>query len=369
MSQLFGSDITLPRDPTEPLQATTKQYVDAIATNVRQVEMEIGLLLAQSNIPSDWCTIKMNLLRSNEYIRVLAYSPELDLFVGGGSVGTMTYSKDGVIWRTVSRIGTSAIYKILWVPEKSFFLCCNWSGELAISYDGKAWTVVHKYSSPGVLCWSPDLKLFLVTGFNSFLLSSTDGINWSSRSTTGTFFSYQYPMDMIWDSVNKRFLGVGGYVNSGNNEMAQSPDGTAWVRSVYSGIAYSMIYSVGYSPTLNRYAVGSSYAEISLSNDAAGNSWTKRGNYKDSSSNGLYTMRWYTGLNCFMTGAARDGRLFVSTDGTNWPAKVTPFTATGGIYDTAYSPQSKVFVIGGAAGSGGMIATRKLNNVSELVNA
>ena len=369
MPQLFGSDITLPRDPTEPLQATTKQYVDTISANLRQVDQEIGLLLAQINIPDGWCTVKMNVLRSGEHVRVLAYSPELDLFVGGGSTGTMTYSKDGVIWRTASRIGTSEIYKILWVPEKGFFLCCNWSGELAISSDGKAWTVVHKYSAPGVLCWSPDLELFLVTGYNKFLLSSADGVNWSSHSTTGTFFSYQYPMDMIWDGVNKRFLGVGGHVNSGNNEMTQSPDGTAWVRSTYSGVAYSIIISVGYSPTLNRYAVGSSYAEISLSNDSTGNSWTKRGNYKDSTSNYLYTMRWYTGLNCFMTGASRDGRLFISTDGTNWPTKVTPFTATGGIFDTAYSPQSKILVIGGVAGSSGMIATRKLNNVSELVNA
>ena len=75
MSQLFGSDITLPRDPTEPLQATTKQYVDTIYANLRQVDMEIGLLLAQTNITDGWCTVKMNVLRTSEYIRVLAYRP------------------------------------------------------------------------------------------------------------------------------------------------------------------------------------------------------------------------------------------------------------------------------------------------------
>lgn len=146
-----------------------------------------------------------------------AWSPELNLFVGGGDNNSF-YSYDGVLW---SISDSSVMRSIAWSPSLKLFVGV---GEQAYgqspfliytSSTGTNWTQVYSDGAAnaigGSVTWSPELNVFVCayvcvseTNSDVRVFTSSNGVSWTYRGTN--IIQASDGGDLIWSSELKIFL-------------------------------------------------------------------------------------------------------------------------------------------------------------------
>ena len=129
----------------------------------------------------------------------------------------------------------------------------------------------YRFDVFGITAWlysitySSELNMFITVGSNGVMLTSNDGINWTSRTSgiPSTLYSITYSSEL------NMFITVGD-----SGVILTSNDGINWI-SRTSGIT-SMLFSITYSSELNMFITVGDNGVILTSND--GINWTNTDN-------------------------------------------------------------------------------------------
>lgn len=279
-----------------------------------------------------------------------AWSPELNLFVIVGGVGTnecVATSDDGVNWtiRTVTST-TIAFYDVCWAAELSLFVAVGGSPGTVVmtSPDGITWTdrTCPSGSWRGV-AYSPDINMFVGvanTPGTGKAMSSPDGITWTDR-TGALGGSWR---KVTWADSLALFVAVGNLNASTQNAMT-SPDGITWTRRTTPDTI--TLRDVAWSPELDiLVGVGSvsippGTTRVTSSTD--GITWTARAYPSDFSA---WAVAWSPELRIFL--AAQEGavafRAATSEDGITW-TNISPNCGQSIINDVVWSPGLEKFLL------------------------
>lgn len=204
---------------------------------------ELGLLVATGEVvttsPDGITWTSRGATPGQEYFSSVAWSPSLELFVAtagySASVHDTMTSTDGINWTGGGLISTAGLDwgDVVWAEELGLFVTGsdnvedNGVDDIATSPDGTTWTL----RSSGItaittgmvaIAWSPTLGLLAAVGFNGFLATSSDGVNWTQR--TGS-------TDRAWQSVIwAEGIGFVAMANFGGFVMT-SADGVTWTQA------------------------------------------------------------------------------------------------------------------------------------------
>ena len=162
----------------------------------------------------------------------VTWSPERSLFVAVGSTNgddmVMT-SPNGINWTLRTVLFAPSLYSVTWSPQLGRFVAVGRDiNHFIYSNDGINWTkgqISPDYQWNSV-CWSPELGIFVAvsdfssTNSNNRVMTSTNGINWTIR-TTPSSTSGQNWKSVIWVSELKLFIAVG-------YSIMTSTDGITW---------------------------------------------------------------------------------------------------------------------------------------------
>jgi hypothetical protein len=129
---------------------------------------------------------------------------------------------------------TGGIFGVTFAKDR--FLACGANGQIAVSYDGSNWTLVHNPGNTQNLyriAYAPGKGYVAVgsvanSGGAGVTLYSADGDNWTTVSPAldnGTYSNV--PIYGVGYGGGK-FLAVGGVVNTPTNHIATSADGVNW---------------------------------------------------------------------------------------------------------------------------------------------
>jgi alpha-tubulin suppressor-like RCC1 family protein len=141
------------------------------------------------------------------------WNPDLALFTvlaNNGSNRVMN-STDGINWTSPnnSNYNTQSWSSLCWSPQLSLYAAVATSGteRIMTSSDGQNWSLVNNSTNTWTsICWSPELNMFVGIGnANSATLRSTNGINWTTSSTTQYINSWS---SICWVPRLKLFLAV-----------------------------------------------------------------------------------------------------------------------------------------------------------------
>ena len=276
------------------------------------------------------------------------------------------------------------------------------------SYNGIDWEGVLTPNSPaynyGCITWSSDLNLFVaisqIGGTTNYgILSSSDGINWFNR----TIPAVNTWSTVTWGGVSgsKVFVALS---SNGTNRLMTSPDGITWTSRTITSQTWS---SVVWSPELNIFAaISSNGATTAISTSPNGITWTLRsvpisaqwtsitwggttgnkrfvacaqGSQIMTSTDGItWTLQttlsgtrtpksiiWASNLNKFIIvcNTGINNRIITSSDGINWSTAITQNLDIN--YQTiCYSPELNIIVAGGNASG-----VYKYNNISTSIDS
>ena len=192
--------------------------------------------------------------------------------------------------------------------------------------------------------------LFVAGGFGNTIISSTDGITWTSRSSTSDAkpdANYYQVNGLAWSASTNRFIAVGdrtGVNNSIPPLLATSPDGITWTRaSLASGTYIGAKLTDITSDSTGITVVGPGY----IFHSADGVAWTTElpdgigsANLSGVASSG--TVRVAVGYDNAMTPAAL---IYISNNRGAW----TRVTAPTGFAPNDVTWNGSVFVIVGSS--------------------
>ena len=168
------------------------------------------------------------------------------LWVAVGEGGAIVTSTNGVDW-TSRTSPTNALFRGV-AYGNGIYVACGDNGAIVRSTDGATWTsvsagtnlslqgvgygmdFVNSGETNGVPAESP---LFVITGQNGLLLTSTNGVGWTTR-TSGTTV---YISDVMY--------GNGYYVAVGNTRILRSSDGIDWSFATNAAYLYRAAYCSG----------------------------------------------------------------------------------------------------------------------------
>jgi hypothetical protein len=144
-----------------------------------------------------------------------------------------------------------------------------YTDSIMTSPDGITWTIRSnpmdgtRAVTPWGLVAHPTTALVLATGVSAghCIISSTDGISWTTRYTSGSgqCLAYSPTLDL--------FIGVGAWGSS--NNCLTSPDGITWTPSI---APFGTAYGIDWSESLGLFIVSRSNGTIYTSPDAV--NWT-----------------------------------------------------------------------------------------------
>ncbi|MBR3197087.1 MAG: phage tail family protein [Methanobrevibacter sp.] len=273
----------------------------------------------------------------------ICYSSELNLFATVGTNGEIQISKDGVNWETYNVGNNYDLNSICYSSELNLFVAVG--NQIVISSDGKEWTIVN-ISNPYLknICYSSELNLFVAVGQNGTILTSSDGLNWTSQTSgiSSLLNSICYSDDL------NLFIAVGA-----SGIILTSSDGINWTSQISNVTQnlYSIIY--GYNKFV---AVGAS-GTILTSSD--GVSWTSRSGAES------YTMKeiiYSKDLELFIAIAGTNN--IISKDGITWNVQLLGSYGTNAI---CYSSELNLLVMVGY-GSENIYIFTSLDGINWNVN-
>ena len=279
--------------------------------------------------------------------RDIVWSPELSLFVAISESSVIT-SSDGITWtsRTPS-ITNGSISCIEWSPELGLFAACGNSGTSRImtSPDGINWTNRAAPSVCNDIVWAAELSRFVAISTTEFSgMYSSDGINWTS-----TIQPVSLQTGVAWSPE----LGV--FVTSGYwRSPMKSFDGITWVTGNSPSLASYMC--VTWCPQRGMF-VAAARDENKLVYSYDGLTWQERSGF-----GGCKKLAWISDLGVFV-GVASIGNNRIATTKdilTNWYQRMTgsQFYWEG----LAWSQDLGILAVVGAGGATSMVATSAFPN-------
>lgn len=271
-------------------------------------------------------------------------------------------------------IDISGYYEVNGIPiNNSFYPSLNPSavGPRALS----VWTDSAQGNSNRSVTWSPELGLFALCSNSldiSGIYTSTDGVNWTARTTPaygpwditwaryvndvsrgmfvavsslGTMSSFNgidwsgnaVPsandwVGITWSPEKQIFVSVARGATVNNNTVMVSSNGTTW--TAYTPPINAS--SVCWAKELNKFfAIGSSQGVMSSSD---GINW----NITNNSISGTNII-WSSELGKLLANGGSGNSLCISTDGINWTNVTTPLTGAA-FSALAWSPQLNMFL-------------------------
>ena len=291
----------------------------------------------------------------------VCWAPELSLFCavsqdGSGTQQVMT-STDGVNWTIRNSSITKTWRSICWSPELSLFCAVASTGNsfdnVMTSYNGINWTTRTLSITPILqsVCWSSELNLFCAVGGTGIILTSTNGINWSSVSIS----NYNWT-SVCWSSDLSLFCAV-----STSSYVGISRDGIIWASYSVSNINWS---SVCWSAELGIFcAVASSGIDSNRAMTSSdGINWIIRAT---PSTNQWISVCWAPELSIFCSVASlgTSNVVMISKNGSNWiPQRGAISNSWQSI---CWSPELSIFCSVSSAG----IGNRVMNSEKGIPNS
>jgi hypothetical protein len=173
---------------------------------------------------------------TNSYIRSIAWSPNLEIWVAvgyTGSAGGVQYSYDGFTWILVSTtLFTTAGYGVSWGEDKFVACGAGTNSKIWYSYDGINWvaSIVAVFATNAISAFWSGTK-WVVTGTSnntSSIAYSYDGISWTLAqpamlNATATIYG-----GVAWSQSLGIWVACGTVIGSGNQGVYYSYDGINW---------------------------------------------------------------------------------------------------------------------------------------------
>jgi hypothetical protein len=253
-------------------------------------------------------------------------------------------------WTSRSATANNEWQGVCWSPELRLFVAVSQGGsnnKVMTSSDGINW--ISRTSAGGFgsywqcVCWSPQLRLFVALCFGSNLVTdniramfSSDGVSWSPATSPPEPNSWR---DVCWSPELGLFLAVADS-GSGTNRLAISSDGKNWTGIVPSGTQRAW-YRCCWSPQLRIFVIigGNPQMEVIISSN--GTTWSRA-----SITNHIWsTVCWSPELGIFLAvTAGAPIRVTTSSDGITWTL-ITIRTTTNIIVSACcWSSQLGLFV-------------------------
>lgn len=270
----------------------------------------------------------------------VAWSPKLGIFcaVGGSSSPAAATSPDGLTWTTRATPTSNGVSTVVWAPEIEIFCyICN-SGEAATSSNGINWTrrvLPAGINSWASMCWSPKLRLFCaVSASNTYpggrIITSPDGITWTVRSTGNNAHIFR---SVCWSEDLGIFCAVGS-----SGVSITSSDGVVWTTTSSSLPDFATIPPLAlvcWSSALGIFLAAESTvspAALRILSSANGSSWSLKKTGTPVAS--IRYMNWVPELRSFIAGGSApsgSGKIMRSADGGTW----TSIARRAGPYQSA----------------------------------
>lgn len=183
-------------------------------------------------------------------------------------------------------------------------------------------------------CWSPDLALFAVAGFDPALtnaiITSPDGAVWTARGnpfTSGSGLAW----DIVWAAGLGLFVAVG--YGAAGDAIATSPDGITWTGRGAPFGTFTALTAVAWSEAQALLVAGAGGSSV-IATSPDGITWTARSTPFDG---GGYVggIAYSPALDLWVAvgnNGADDKCVMTSPDGITWTAQTTPIdgdAATG----------------------------------------
>jgi len=269
---------------------------------VRRWLVAVGLWLSLCTLvnagPLDNWTVRRT--NSAETLTEIAYAN--GTFVAVGYQGVILSSPDGKVWTRRNSGVTDDFHRVTFCRDR--FFAFTWGGVLSSSADGMAWSAMDTYAaglgSPRTMLWTNGLFIAGATLNGYSILTSTDGITWTTRF--GTF--QPYILDVTF--------GGGMYVAVGGANIIASSDGINWTNvahPIYSGSFFRVAYGNNTFAVVGYFANSAPSVIMTSTN---GLDWTTR------DPNGDYELGTIAfGNGSFVAGGGR-GIVATSEDAVNW---------------------------------------------------
>ena len=242
---------------------------------------------------------------------------------------------------------------VVWAPELSIFAAVSSTGsanQIMTSPDGINWTSrTTPTNTFTAITWSSELSIFVVVaalGTGNRVMTSPDGIVWTTRSSAADN-SWQ---SVVWSPELRLFVAV-AYSGTGNRVMTSS-NGITW--TTRSSAANNDWYDVAWSPELSLFvAVAASGTGNRVMTSPDGITWTTRVSGED---NTWYDVAWSSELSLFVAVAfSGTNRVMTSPDGFTWTTRTA--AAANQWRGLTWSPELSVFVAVSADGGSSRLMT------------
>jgi hypothetical protein len=184
----------------------------------------------------------------------VCWSPELGLFVAVGDTGShrVITSRNGTSWNGYN-VGSYALRSICWSPELGIFVIVGGGDFIITSNNGIDWSLRSIPISIESYCitWSPQVGIFVALSYHGAqIITSSNGIDWIGR-VVGSIpvpAANTYPnvgwAGICWSAELGLFIGV---AQTGNAKVMTSPDGINWTSRQSPSTVFK---SVCWSPEL-----------------------------------------------------------------------------------------------------------------------
>lgn len=186
---------------------------------------------------------------------------------------------------------------IVYNSSLNLFCAIGNNNEILTSSNGISWTSISVGIGSKKISYSPELDLLCT-------LTTNNGVLLSSSATTWTYYSINIiANELVWSSELKLFCAVGP------NYSYTSGDGIIW----NNGISPTSVTDLTWSPKLGLFAVSTENTSIPIYLSINGLNWTSIGFNSDSI---IGALEWSENLGIFVGQSST--RIITSTNGTNW---------------------------------------------------
>ena len=260
---------------------------------------------AQSINGSRWDYITFNISSGSDFYDI-AFNYEKNIYLAGGNNGHLLRSLDGKKWEYYVYNTNRNIVRIIYSEKYKCFVAIMSHVTSDISYiltspDGIAWTSKYQTSYLNSICYSEKLKLFCACGNNGKIITSTDLNSWTER-TSGVSVRLS---DVIYE--NDIFLICGA-----SNTILKSIDGINWENISVSTGDYRF-YAIKYLKPFNKYIIAGN--TIGISSDLE--EWV----FNDTLNTVFYAIEYYAEEGYVILGG---NKTYKSTDLDSWD-EITKF--------------------------------------------
>jgi hypothetical protein len=283
----------------------------------------------------------------------VCWAPELAIFVAvsqtnpGGSSLVAT-SPDGITWTTRSpALANNDWNSVCWAPELSLFVAVSFNGSVMTSSNGIIWTsqTTPANSQWKSVCWASGLSLFVAVSAGRAMYSS-NGISWTTRTISAD--TWQSVSSATFSPESSLLVAV-----SFNGKILTSPDAITW--TTQTSPANNEWRSVCWAPELSLFvAVSSSGTGNRVMTSPDGINWTIR---SSAANNSWISVIWAPELSLFVAVAVNtsDNQLMTSFDGITWTLRSMPETKQW--ISVCWAPELSLLLAISANGTDNRVAT------------